>query len=324
MSERSRAAVIPVRNATLPVGARDVARAAAEQVLVVGSGAGDAAEGLAGVADAVSTWEVDRFAPGAWADALAPLLDTVHTVVLPSSPDGRDLAPRLAAVLGRPVLASAVEADRDVVSTARLGGAVLAEHLVDGPVVVTLLAAPGHDTAVGPPPEVRPLDPAPGLRDAVRDATTVEVLPPDLATMDLSEAKRIVGGGAGLDSAERFDQLAALGTAIGASTGATRVVTDRAWVPHSRQIGTTGVVVDPELYVAFGISGAVQHTAGLGNPDHVISVNTDPHCPMMAMADLAVVSDANATVRELLERLGAASAPASAPSSSEVVGAQDG
>ena len=86
--------------------------------------------------------------------------------------------------------------------------------------------------------------------------------------------------------------------------GATRVVTDRGWVGHERQIGTTGVVVDPELYVAFGISGAVQHTSGLGDPRHVISVNVDPHCPMMQMADLAVVSDANAVLDELERLLG--------------------
>ena len=86
--------------------------------------------------------------------------------------------------------------------------------------------------------------------------------------------------------------------------GATRVVTDRGWVGHERQIGTTGVVVSPELYVAFGISGAVQHTSGLGDPRHVISVNIDPYCPMMQMSDLAVVSDANAVLDELERLLG--------------------
>ena len=100
----------------------------------------------------------------------------------------------------------------------------------------------------------------------------------------------------------RIDQLSRIGTAIGASTGATRVVTDRGWVPHTRQIGTTGVVVDPEVYLAFGISGAVQHTAGLGAPQHVLSVNTDAHCPMMQLADLAIVADANATL-DALEQL---------------------
>jgi electron transfer flavoprotein alpha subunit len=85
--------------------------------------------------------------------------------------------------------------------------------------------------------------------------------------------------------------------------GATRVITDRSWVHHDRQIGTTGVVVDPVLYLSFGVSGAVQHTSGLGHPDHIVSVNTDPHCPMMSMSDLAIVADANATLDELLHLL---------------------
>jgi electron transfer flavoprotein alpha subunit len=124
--------------------------------------------------------------------------------------------------------------------------------------------------------------------------------------MDLSEATRIVGGGAGLDRADRFDQLSLVAAGLGAAMGATRVVTDRGWVGHERQIGTTGAVVDPSLYLAFGVSGAVQHTAGLGDPDHIISVNTDPHCPMMQMSDLAVVSDANAVLDELQQLLSGA------------------
>jgi electron transfer flavoprotein alpha subunit len=136
------------------------------------------------------------------------------------------------------------------------------------------------------------------------DADVIEVLPPDVATMDLAEAERIFAGGAGLDAAERLVQLATVAARVGATTGATRVITDRGWADHARQIGTTGVAVDPELYVAFAISGAVQHTAGLGDPAHIVSVNTDPHCPMMQMADLAVVSDANAVLDELEQRLG--------------------
>ena len=119
-----------------------------------------------------------------------------------------------------------------------------------------------------------------------------------------AEAARIVGGGAGLDGPARFEQLAALGAALAASVGAARVITDRGWVGHDRQIGTTGVVVDPRLYLAFGISGAVQHTSGLGQPEHVVSVNTDPHCPMMQLADLAIVADANAVLDALEARLG--------------------
>jgi electron transfer flavoprotein alpha subunit len=141
------------------------------------------------------------------------------------------------------------------------------------------------------------------------DATVADVLPPDVATMDLTEADRIVAGGAGLDGGERFAQLARVASALGASIGVTRVITDRGWVEHQRQIGTTGVVVDPSLYVALGISGAVQHTAGLGAPDHIISVNTDPHCPMMQMADLAIVADANAVLDELEALVGEQASP---------------
>ena len=296
-----RVAVVPVRAGTLPAGALDAARAAAGHVVVVGDGAAAAAAGLAGVATEVRAWDTPGFAPAAWAATLAPVLAAERIVVLPASPDGRDLAPRVALELDRPVLAGAVSVHDDVVATACIGGSVLAEHLVADPVVVTVQPGPGS-TGHGAAPRVETIEPTP-VDGAGPDAVVVEVLPPDVTTMDLAEARRILGGGAGLDSAERFDRLTEVATALGASMGATRVVTDRGWVPHSRQIGTTGVVVDPDLYLAFGISGAVQHTAGLGDPAHVISVNTDPHCPMMAMADLAVVADANATVDALADLL---------------------
>ena len=101
-----------------------------------------------------------------------------------------------------------------------------------------------------------------------------------------------------------FPTSAQVATALGCSIGGTRVVTDWGWLPYERQIGTTGVAVHPDVYLAFGISGAVQHTAGLGSPHHVIAVNTDASCPMMALADLALVTDAPALVDALARRLG--------------------
>lgn len=300
-----RVAVLVVRDGALPAGAHDTVRASRGDVVVVGEGSRSAALELVDVVGSVRSWETPGFAPAAWAAALAPLLDGYRTIMLPSSPDGRDLAPRLAAELGRSVLAGAVSIRNgqggELVSTASLGGTVLADHLASEPVVVTFQPGVGHVAAVNSAaPDVEVLELA---LAAAADAAVVEVLPPDVATMDLAEAHRILGGGAGLDSAQRFAQLTDVATALGASMGATRVITDRAWVPHSRQIGTTGVVVAPELYLAFGISGAVQHTAGLGDPAHVISVNTDPHCPMMNLADLAVVADANETLEALVGRL---------------------
>ena len=112
-----------------------------------------------------------------------------------------------------------------------------------------------------------------------------------------------MAGGQGLAGAHHFTLLADIGAALGASLGGTRVASDAGWIAFERQIGTTGVAVDPDLYLAFGISGATQHTAGLGHPEHIISVNTDPSCPMMAMADLAVVADARAVIDALIPRL---------------------
>jgi electron transfer flavoprotein alpha subunit len=151
---------------------------------------------------------------------------------------------------------------------------------------------------------------APG---AGHDAESVEVLQPEPSTADLAEAGRIVGGGAGLvpagaDGVAVMQLLADVGAALEASAGATRVVTDAGWMTYDRQIGTTGVAVSPELYIAFGISGAAQHVGGLGAPEHVVSVNTDPSCPMTAMADLGIVADAPAVLAALADRLGVTAA----------------
>jgi electron transfer flavoprotein alpha subunit len=311
-------AVVPVRAGVLPAGGAEAVAEAGGRALVVGAGAAAAAADLGGLAAEVRTWETPGFAPGAWAAALGPLLVDEFVVLLPASPDGRDLAPRLGAVLERPVLAGAVEVRAGRVSTSCFGGSLMADHDLRDPVVVTLqpgLRGVEHAHGTAPEPLALDLD-----LPVTHEATVVEVLGPDVSTMDLAEAPRIVGGGAGLDTEERFRELGDLAARLDAAMGATRVVTDRGWVSHARQIGTTGVVVDPRLYLAFGISGAVQHTAGLGDPDHIISINTEPHCPMMTMADLAVVADANATLVELLARLPLPAGGAGVPDQ-EVAGA---
>jgi electron transfer flavoprotein alpha subunit len=296
-------AVIPVRDGVLPAGGAEVAAECAGRVLLIGSGTALAALELTGVSSVVRIAEVGGYAPGAWARSLAPHLVAEAFVALPHSPDGRDLAPRLAHAMGRPLHAGAISIQPSRVQVARHGGSMIADIRPHGPFVATL--QPGvrgvemHPGAAAPAVETMDL----ADNSSVPDVRVVEVLPPDVTTMDLAEAPRILGGGAGLADAEAFERLSRVSAALGASMGATRVITDRGWVGHSRQIGTTGVVVDPRVYIAFGISGAVQHTSGLGNPAHIISVNTDAHCPMMQLADLAVVSDANAVLVELEARL---------------------
>ncbi len=303
-------ALVPVRDGVLPAGAADAIAESAGRVVIAGSGT-DAVE-LDGLAHEVFLVELGTFEVGRWAAALAPHLTAIADsgiIVLPHSPDGRDLAPRLAALLDRPLLAGATEISEHRVRVARRSGLELHELRPIGPFVATMLPNTRGPLSLATAPSVNPVDvrPNPGPNTApdatTHDARVVEVLPPDVQTMDLSEAHRIVGGGAGLQSADRFAQLERFAITIGGVMGATRVITDRSWVHHDRQIGTTGVVVDPDLYLSFGVSGAVQHTSGLGQPDHIISVNIDPHCPMMAMSDLAIVADANETLDELLRLL---------------------
>jgi electron transfer flavoprotein alpha subunit len=292
-------AVIPVRDGVLPLGGDEAVAEAGGRALLIGSGTAAAAATLA-AAD-VTTAEVGPYAPGAWAAALAPHLAAVDVVVLPASPDGRDLAPRLARVLGRPLLAGAIEITPTGASLARRGGLVTEEHAIRGPVVATLEpGVRGAGPAAGPGP-VRTL--ALTLTPHA-DAEVLEVLPPDPATMDLADATRIIAGGAGLHGPEPFGVLEEVAGALGVSWGASRVAADAGWVPAWRFIGTTGVTVHPELYVGLGISGAVQHVAGIGHPTHLIAVNTDASAPLMAMADLAIVTDAVALLNELARRCG--------------------
>ena len=294
-------ALIPVRDGMLPAGGAETAEECGDRSLLIGSGVDRAAAQLGGF---VQVCEAGVFRPAAWAAALAAAVAVAEEaiIVLPSSPDGRDLGPRLAAALDRPFFAGAVSVTSERVVVARDGGHAM--HSIGAPAafVATLQVGVRGVDPVVTQAEISAL-PLELPRD-VHDAVVERVVEPDAATIDLAEAGRIVSGGAGLTGAEQFRQLADLGARLGASVGATRVITDRGWVGHERQIGTTGVVVDPQLYLAFGVSGAVQHTSGLGHPEHIISINTDAHCPMMQLADLAVVADANEVLVELVALLG--------------------
>ena len=358
-------AVVPVRRGELPAGADEAVAEAGGRAVVAGQGARAAASllastvagvgargpaSLAPAGAAVRYCELGTFQPGRWASGLAGLVAADDVVLLPASPDGRDLAPRLAAALRRPLFAGALAVSPQRVDLVRLDGKLIEQHEPIGAFVATLVpgsraAAPDHraaapDTrAAGPvtraaAPDTRPApaDPrasaqdtraAPDTRPAQADAGAarqpedldleevwielgteadaelVEIVDADPAVVDLAEAQRVVAGGAGLTGDGAFDRLAELGGWLRASVGATRVVTDAGLVSHERQIGTTGVSINPRCYVAFGISGAAQHVGGIGDPEHIVAANLDASCPMMAMADLALVTDA----RELVEAL---------------------
>jgi electron transfer flavoprotein alpha subunit len=306
--------VIHVRGGELPPDAAEVIAEAGGAVLIVGDGAAEAATAATA---ATGVWWCDTgrgLRPGLLASRIAPLVAGTSLLVLPGSADGRDLAPRLAATLGRPLLALAARAVTTPTGVradlCRLDDAILVPVEVDGPAVVTLEPGAGMLTAAAGPPEVTAVTlPEPGPGPA--DVTVLEVIEPDPAAMDLAEAPLVVGGGAGLaaglDAATAtatFGLLADVAAALGAAAGATRVATDAGWAGPDRQIGTTGVAIRPRLYAAFGVSGAIQHTSGLGAPRHIVSVNLDPHCPMTAGSTFGIVADARGTLVEVADRLG--------------------
>jgi electron transfer flavoprotein alpha subunit len=363
-------AVVVVQDGRLPAGTGEAVAEAGGLAILVGAGASSAA---AAVPAATKLWTLELdLGPGRLSDRLAPMLDGVPLVLLPASPDGRDLAPRLAASMERPLLAEAVQVDVEVgievevgvgagaarpaqpgkaepvgdgeggaalsAGPARTAGCLIRAELlrVDGQVVVPVecrrpvvatLALGGRAAPVDIyEPVIIPLvgpndlpSPAEQTRSGFPSATpggpdpeVLAMIEPDPATMDLADARRVIAGGAGLvprnasdpQAQALFQLLAAVAATLGASMGATRVATDAGWTGPERQIGTTGVAIDPDVYVAFGVSGAAQHTGGLGAPSHVVSVNTDPACPMTAMANLGLVADAPDLLLELAEHLG--------------------
>jgi electron transfer flavoprotein alpha subunit len=327
-------ALIVVRDGALPAGAAevfDVARrhnssrpspdsSASSGVcgLIVGVGAAQAASQLEGNGS-VEVIEIDplHFSLRNCAELArqTAMIQHASVVLIPSSPDGRDIAPRMSVLLDAPLLSGAVRvisnANRFAVEVSRSGGFVIEQHRAETQVVVTLI--PGL-SGVEPSDEGPSVTgsfacvPGPGASSIAepidrRSVVSLVVLPPDPATMDLTEASHIVAGGQGLKTAEAFEELGRIGTALGASLGGTRVASDAGWISFERQIGTTGVIVSPKVYIAFGISGATQHTSGLGSPELIISVNTDPSCPMMKMSDVAIVSDACAVLEAIARRL---------------------
>ena len=292
-------AVIPVRDGVAPAGADEAICEASGQAIIIGSGTPTAAETLRSFSTHLWLVETDIHAANVVA-ALENINRSHDSLILPATPDGRDLAPHLAHALGRPLYAGSISISDNKVSVSRNGGLSIVDFTPHQAFVATLQIGIRGTENISSNPTITPIN-IPSVSRPTSSVTSIAVLPPDASTMDLSEAPRIIGGGAGLESGDRFIQLQNVATALDASMGVTRVITDRGWADHERQIGTTGVVVDPDLYIAFGISGAVQHTSGLGQPEHIISVNTDAHCPMMQMADIAIVADANVVLEELAQ-----------------------
>jgi electron transfer flavoprotein alpha subunit len=266
------------------------------------------APGIAGQAEALGRYGADvvfvvehsgleRYSPEVFSATIAERLRSggYRAAIFTASAEGRDLAPRVAARLG-------VSLASDVTTFELQPDALIAQHpgytgkvnltlrLTGSPALLSI--RPGYVSPVeeGRPARVESM--APGLDPGAARVTVTELSQRSTTKLDLGEAPIIVSGGRGLRAAENFKLVEDLAEAIGnAAVGATRAVTDDGWRPPTDQIGQTGRLVSPDLYIAVGISGAIQHLAGMRTAKTIVAINKDKDAPIFKVADYGIVGD---------------------------------
>jgi electron transfer flavoprotein alpha subunit len=245
----------------------------------------------------------------------APLAAALADRAAESNPDlillgqaytDRDLAGRLAARLGVGVLSNAsdvrltadgAETDHEIFGGTRIATAAMsgAPHIV--------LARPKSfvpQPSGGPTPSVTTLDlPDVGAAEAKVTESQIE----EREGPQLGDAKVVVSGGRGLGSADAYELIEKVAKPLGAASGATRAIVDAGWVPYAKQVGQTGKTVKPDIYIAAGISGAMQHLVGMKDSGTIIAINKDPDAPIFSVADLGIVGDVHKVLPQLIEAL---------------------
>lgn len=211
------------------------------------------------------------------------------------TPDSRDVAGRVAARLGIGLISNSVDVvARDggfVASVPYFGGAKIADYKANQKPAIVLLR-PKSVEASETGGEARIEEIAAPIGEGSKRARVVDRRVEAGDKVKLEDAQVIVSGGRGLQGPENFELIEGLADALGAAVGASRAVVDAGWVPYSMQVGQTGKTVRPSVYLAFGISGAMQHMVGMKNSKVIIAINKDPEAPIMKVADLGVVGDA--------------------------------
>ncbi len=256
----------------------------------------------------VESPEAAVFRPGPFIDAAMAAVQAAEPAMIlcAGSPDGRDVAAGCAARLGAGLLVDITGLDiqegRFVATHPCFGGSVIVEKVATtSPAVATVR------------PNVFPREEAP--KDAEVIPLTVQFAPTSLLAkvldvvcenagiVSLEEASIIVAGGRGVGSAEKFAVIRALAEELGAAVGASRAIVDEGWISHQYQVGQTGKTVSPKLYIACGISGAIQHAAGMQTADYIVAINRDPEAPIFNFADFGVVGDLHVVVPALTEEI---------------------
>jgi electron transfer flavoprotein alpha subunit len=239
--------------------------------------------------------------------------ETGATAVLAAGTDrGNEVLAHLGAITGLPMAANCTLVTPDGGRTHRLvrhrwAGLLLEDAIMEAPVALFTVAT----DAVSPVPV--------GVSAETPASLQVHVHKPELAEADLvvraaesagraggvslATARVVVGGGRGVGGPDGFAPLEELAELLGGVVGVSRVVTSEGWRPHRQQVGQTGTKITPELYLACGISGAIQHIAGCAGAKHIIAINTDPGAPILAHADYAVIGDLHQVIPALVAAL---------------------
>jgi electron transfer flavoprotein alpha subunit len=313
--------------------ARDLAQSAGGEVAAVlfvspaaaGPDPGDPAAAVPGAVLAdlaaygvATAWAVRAgagYAPAAWARGLAELAVTcaAAAVAAAATDRGSEVLAHLGAITGQPVAANTVSA-RFVspglceLTRHRWAGSLLEDATLEASLAIVTVAAdavPARRAETGADVAVQAF--CPELAEADLRVRAVESAEPS-AGVSLATARVVVGGGRGVGGPEGFGVLEELAGLLGGTVGVSRVVTSQGWRPHRQQVGQTGTKIAPELYLACGISGAIQHMAGCQGARHLVAVNTDPDAPIIARADYAVIGDLSQVLPALVAAIRARAA----------------
>ena len=269
-------------------------------------------------AHVVEPGHLDGYAPRAWAQALAGLATEIGAaaVVAAATDRGNEVMAYLGALTGLPMAANCIQAEpggdgTHQVVRHRWAGLLLEEASLTGsPGLMTVATEAVPAAPVAEPASAFPVHRcAPSLSDEDLRVRATETAGHSSGA-SLATARVVVGGGRGVGGPDGFAPLEELAGLLGGVVGVSRVVTSEGWRPHRQQVGQTGTKITPELYLACGISGAIQHMAGCAGAKHIVVVNTDPGAPILAHADYAVIGDLGEVIPALVAALKARSGSA--------------
>ena len=250
--------------------------------------------------------DIDDFLVAPKAEVLAQIVGDVSpaAVLIPSTAEGKEVAGRLAIKLGAGIICDAVGVSSDLVADQSIfGGAIAVKSSVSkGTPIITIRANSTAPVAEAGAATQVPVTVA--VSDGAKTAKLVErVAAEKSGRPELTEAAIVVSGGRGMGSAENFHIVESLADSLGAAVGASRAATDAGWYPHTSQVGQTGKTVSPQLYIAVGISGAIQHRAGMQTSKTIVAINKDPEAPIFELADFGLVGDLFTVVPALTEEV---------------------